>query len=187
MRKLRMFFLLGGLVVVIAGLALLAVNLRAGDKAPAVGTDAPDFTLNSQDGKPLSLHDFRGKWVVLYFYPKDMTKGCTIEAHNFQRDLPEYDKKNAVILGVSVDSVDSHVEFCTKESLSFRLLSDESHEVVTKYGSLSKFGPITVAARNTFLIDPKGVIQKVYVKVNPNPHSAEVLAAIDDFRKGSSE
>jgi peroxiredoxin Q/BCP len=172
----------------IAALGLLPVLAYAADPGlPAVGTTAPDFTLKSQEGKTVNLHDFKGKWVVLYFYPKDMTQGCTIEAHNFQRDLPQYDKKNAVILGVSVDSVDSHVQFCTKESLSFRLLSDERHEVVAKYGSVAKFGTAEVAARNTFIIDPKGVIQKVYEKVNPMPHSAEVLAALDDFRKGSSE
>src|ERR1022692_4681651 len=126
--------------------------------APSVGSLAPEFTLNSQEGAPVSLADYRGKWVVLYFYPKDMTQGCTIEAHNFQRDLAQYDKAKAVILGVSVDSVDSHQQFCTKESLTFKLLSDESHAVVAKYGSM---GP-AVAARNTFLIDPKGIIRKVY-------------------------
>jgi peroxiredoxin Q/BCP len=109
-----------------------------------------------------------------------MTQGCTIEAHNFQRDLAQYDKQNAVILGVSVDSVDSHVQFCTKESLTFKLLSDEKHEVVTKYGSMGA----AVAARNTFLIDPKGVIRKVYTKVSPNPHSEEVLAALAELHKG---
>src|ERR1700761_1137369 len=113
-------------------LATAGTAVRAAD-VPAVGSPAPDFTLKSQEGKTVNLHDFKGKWVVLYFYPKDMTQGCTIEAHNFQRDLPEYDKKNAVILGVSVDTVDSHVQFCTKESLTFRLLADETHEVTTKY------------------------------------------------------
>src|ERR1700680_56918 len=121
-------------------LALLVVvthqTARAADPIPSVGTAAPDFTLKSQEGKTVSLHDFKGKWVVLYFYPKDMTPGCTIEAHNFQRDQAQYDKKNAAIVGVSVDAVDSHVEFCTKEGLTFKLLSDEKHEVVNKYGSV---------------------------------------------------
>src|SRR5580693_2899336 len=82
--------------------------VSADSNLPSVGSAAPDFTLNSQEGTPVSLKDFRGKWVVLYFYPKDMTTGCTIEAHNFQRDQPQYSERNAVVLGVSVDSVDSH-------------------------------------------------------------------------------
>jgi thioredoxin-dependent peroxiredoxin len=170
------------------GLALLVVAMPAlhaaiaDDNAPmpAVGQQAPDFKLNSQEGTPVSLHDYKGKWVILYFYPKDMTQGCTIEAHNFQRDLAQYDAKGAVILGVSVDPVDSHKEFCTKESLTFKLLSDTSHEVVTKYGTLRTYGngpnAMVAANRNTFLINPQGVIVKVYTNVNPTPHSEAVLA-----------
>jgi peroxiredoxin Q/BCP len=162
-----------------------AVIVTADDapQPPAVKTMAPDFTLKSQEGKTVSLKDYRGKWVVLYFYPKDMTPGCTIEAHNFQRDQDMYTKKNAAILGVSVDPIDSHVEFCTKENITFKLLSDASKEVITKYGSVQKFGQNTVAARNTFLIDPKGTIQKEFIKVDPNPHSGEVLAALAELQK----
>src|SRR5262249_19328014 len=106
---------IGGLFVA-GGVAVIGGGKNgAGDKAPAGGTAAPDFTLNSQEGKPVSLHDFKGKWVVLYFYPKDMTSGCTVEAHNFQRDLPKYEAKNAVILGVSMQDEKSHQEFCAKE------------------------------------------------------------------------
>ena len=152
--------------------------LKEGDKAPS-------FSLPSDKGETISLKDLKGKTVVLYFYPKDMTPGCTIEAHNFQRDQAQYDKKNAAIVGVSVDPVDSHVEFCTKESITFRLLADVNHEVVKKYASTQKFGNNEVAARNTFLIDPKGTIRKVYTKVDPNPHSAEVLAALTELQKGS--
>jgi peroxiredoxin len=96
---------------------------------PTVGAMAPDFTLNSQENTPVSLHDFKGKWVVLYFYPKDQTPGCTIEAHGFTRDQDQYVKKNAVVLGVSVDTVDSHKEFCAKDGINFKLLSesDERH------------------------------------------------------------
>jgi peroxiredoxin Q/BCP len=158
-------------------------ELRAADM-PAEGSKAPDFTLQSQEGKTVSLHDFRGQWVVLYFYPKDMTKGCTIEAHNFQRDQAQYDAKKAAIVGVSVDSVDSHQQFCTKENLTFKLLADPSHDVVEKYGSLQTFGANTVAARNTFIIDPKGVIRKIYVKVSPMPHSEQVLAELATLQKG---
>lgn len=150
---------------------------------PAVGSMAPDFTLSSQEGKTVSLHDYKGQWVVLYFYPKDFTSGCTIEAHNFERDQPQYTAKKAAILGVSVDTVDSHQQFCTKESLTFKLLADPDKTVVTKYASTMTFGKNVVAARNTFLIDPKGVIRKVFVKVDPNPHSTELLAAIDELKK----
>src|ERR1700678_500001 len=147
--------------------------VRAADDVPTVGTVAPDFTLSSQEGKKVSLHDYRGQWVVLYFYPKDMTPGCTIEAHNFQRDQPQYDAKKAAILGVSADSVDSHVQFCTKENLTFKLLADPDKKVIGAYGSLMANG--MMAARNTFIIDPNGVIRKVYTGVKPNPHSEEVL------------
>ena len=169
------------------GAALLAAGaaVYAANTPPTEGSKAPDFTLKSQEGKEVSLNDFKGKWVVLYFYPKDMTPGCTIEAHNFQRDQPQFDKKNAVIVGVSLDTVDSHVQFCTKENLTFKLLSDPEHVVTEKYGSLGSFGTMTVANRNTFLIDPKGVIRKVYLKVDPNPHSKEVLAELDQLERKS--
>ncbi|MGA3344536.1 MAG: peroxiredoxin [Terracidiphilus sp.] len=145
---------------------------------PSVGQSAPTFTLPSQDGTPVSLASYRGKWVVLYFYPKDMTPGCTIEAHNFQRDQAKFDAANAVILGVSVDTPDSHKQFCTKEGLTFHLLADPDHKVVDAYGSLGHFGPMTIANRNTFLIDPTGKIVKVWTKVDPSVHSNEVLAAL---------
>ena len=164
-------------------IAALMVLVASAAEAPTAGTKAPDFTLKSQEGKTVSLHDFKGKWVVLYFYPKDFTQGCTIEAHNFQADQDKYTKMNAAIVGVSVDTVDSHQQFCTKENLSFKLLADEKHEVVNTYGSTQKFGDAEVAARNTFLVDPQGTIRKVFLKVNPNPHSAEVLTALADLQK----
>jgi thioredoxin-dependent peroxiredoxin len=165
--------------------ALLIACAVAGAAAPipAAGTAAPAFTLPSQEGHQVNLKDYRGKWVVLYFYPKDFTNGCTIEARNFQRDLDQYTGKNAVILGVSVDSVDSHEQFCTKETLTFKLLSDTKADVVSMYGSAVQRGDATMAARTTFLIDPSGVIRKVYEKVNPNPHSEEVLADIAALQK----
>jgi thioredoxin-dependent peroxiredoxin len=166
--------------VLALSLCLAAPALRAADM-PAAGAPAPDLTLQSQEGKTVSLKDFRGQWVVLYFYPKDMTQGCTIEAHNFQRDLSQYTARHAVILGVSADSIDSHQQFCTKESLTFRLLANPAKDVISAYGSLAPNG--MVAARNTFLIDPNGVIRKVYTKVNPNPHSEEVLAELAELEK----
>jgi peroxiredoxin Q/BCP len=165
-------------------LAVAVVTVHAADQPmPSVGQDAPGFTLPSQDGSQISLDSFHGKWVVLYFYPKDMTTGCTIEAHNFQRDQAQFDARNAVIVGVSVDSLDSHKQFCTKENLTFRLLSDPDHKVVDAYGSLGHFGPMTIASRNTFLIDPQGKIVKEWVKVDPSHHSEEVLAALDELKK----
>src|SRR5437879_9537433 len=112
-------------VIVLLDGVLVVRAVRTGGKAPSSGATAPDFTLNSQDGKPLSLHDLRGKWVVLYFYPKDFTSGCTKEAHNFQRDLPQYEQKNAIILGVSVQDEATHQKFCAKEGLGFNLLAED--------------------------------------------------------------
>lgn len=173
-------------VVVVAGLGVFAVHGFAADESamPQVGQTAPNFTLNSQEGKPVSLDSFRGKWVVLYFYPKDMTTGCTIEAHNFQRDQEKYQKANAVVVGVSVDSVDSHKEFCAKDGLNFTLLSDQEKKVVAEYGSLGSYAGFKIANRNTFLIDPQGKIVKVWTKVDPTPHSEEVLAALKGFEGG---
>jgi peroxiredoxin Q/BCP len=123
---------------VLAAAILFAVSPLTGHAAdqtlPAVGQTAPGFTLPSQDSSQISLESFRGKWVVLYFYPRDMTPGCTIEAHNFQRDLPKFEAQDAVILGVSVDTPDSHKTFCTKEGLTFRLLADPDHAAVDAYG-----------------------------------------------------
>jgi|SRR5450432_664522 peroxiredoxin Q/BCP len=174
-----------GVLAVFALVALLVSRARAGDKAPAVGTAAPDFTLNSQDGKPVSLHDFKGKWVVLYFYPKDMTTGCTIEAHNFQRDLSKYDGKNAVILGVSMQDEKSHQEFCAKEGLNFKLLADNNKVVSEKYDAVMNMGVMKLSARHTFLIDPDGKVRKVWNDVDVKKHSDEVLASIDELQKSS--
>jgi len=176
-RTILSFALAAGLLLVTAGSAARAAEI------PTVGSQAPDFTLKSQENKTVNLHDFKGKWVVLYFYPKDMTQGCTIEAHNFQADQAKYDALNAAIVGVSVDPVDSHVEFCTKENLTFKLLADVDHKVINMYGSTQKFGNNEVAARNTFLVDPNGVIRKEFIKVDPTPHSKEVLAALGELAK----
>jgi peroxiredoxin Q/BCP len=152
---------------------------------PQAGQAAPTFTLPSQDGTPTSLSAFKGKWVVLYFYPKDMTSGCTLEAHNFQQDAEKYQKMNAVIVGVSVDTVDSHKQFCAKEGLNFKLLSDADKKVVVEYGSLGNYMGIKIAKRNTFLISPEGKIVKVWTGVDPKTHSAEVLAELSgDEKKG---
>jgi peroxiredoxin Q/BCP len=129
------------------------------------------------------LKDYRGKWVILYFYPKDQTPGCTREAHNFQIDQAKYNERNAVILGVSVASVDSHKKFCTKEGLSFKLLADREGRVSQEYGSLTNLGVTKFSARHTFLIDPAGRVAKTYSSVDPSRHSEEVLAALDQLQK----
>jgi len=172
------------LAVALVGMAYPAMHAPAAfaddQPVPAVGSVAPDFTLNSQEGKPISLHDFKGKWVVLYFYPKDQTPGCTIEAHAFQRDQAQYEAKNAVVVGVSVDTVESHKEWCAKDGMSFKMLSDADKKVVAMYGSTMTIPQApqlgTLAARNTFIIDPTGKIVKEFIKVNPQGHSEEVLA-----------
>jgi peroxiredoxin Q/BCP len=172
-----------GLVVILAAVAVRYNVAHAGDKAPAVGTAAPDFTLQSQENKAVSLHDYKGKWVVLYFYPKDFTSGCTVEAHNFQRDQAKYDAKNAVIIGVSMQDPDSHQKFCTKEGLSFKLLADTDSRVSTTYDAVMNLGVTKLSARHTFLIDPNGVVQKMYTDVKPEKHSEEVLAALNELEK----
>jgi len=173
-RRLAIFLLAA---MVLAGVAAAA----DAPAVPAAGTAAPSFSLTSNEGKPVSLSDFKGKWVVLYFYPKDFTSGCTLEAHNFQRDLSKYEADNAVILGVSLDSAKSHEDFCAKEGLHFKLLSDPDGKVSTAYGSVMQHEGQTYSARNTFVIDPKGNIAKVYTGVKPASHSDEVLAALKDL------
>src|SRR5215471_15363148 len=175
-------------VIVAVSLLVGLVTARASRdaaKAPAVGAPAPDFTLNAQDGKPVHLQDFRGQWVVLYFYPKDFTSGCTKEAHNFQRDLALFEEKHAVILGVSGQDEVSHEKFCTAEGLYFKLLADAHCELSARYGSVVNLGVAKLSARHTFLIDPSGVIRKVYLKVDPARHSAEILADLTELQKAS--
>jgi len=157
--------------------------LRGTGNSPVVGSAAPDFTLPSQDGQPVTLSALRGQWVVLYFYPKDFTSGCTVEAHNFQRDLSEYQKRNAVILGVSVQDEKSHKQFCAKEGLNFKLLADTHKEVSKSYDSILNLGIAKLSSRHTFLVDPQGVVRKVWLNVDVAKHSTDVLAALDDFEK----
>lgn len=167
-------------MAMIAGLVTAGIAApRAGADVLQTGTKAPNFSLPSQEDTNVSLSQYKGKWVVLYFYPKDMTTGCTIEAHNFQRDLPKYSALNAVVLGVSLDTVESHKTFCTKDSLTFKLLADPDHKVIDEYGvPLTARGDMKFAQRDTFLISPAGKIVKVWTGVNPNTHSEEVLGAI---------
>src|SRR6185436_17008187 len=164
--------------------AVLACNrASAVNELPAVGAAAPGFNLTTNEGKQVSLNDFKGKWVVLYFYPKDFTQGCTIEARNFQRDIAKYEAINTVILGVSVDNAESHKEFCAKEGLNFKLLADTDAKVSEQYGSIMEYNGAKLSARNTFIIDPQGKIVKVFPKVKVGGHSEEVLAALATLQK----
>jgi thioredoxin-dependent peroxiredoxin len=166
------------LALVGAAVALVAWS-RAGRTAPpGVGETAPDFSAPSQDGSSVSLKDFRGHWLVLYFYPKDGTSGCTIEAHNFQRDLAKYEQANAVVIGVSVDSTGSHQEFCAKQGLEFKLIADTDKKISREYGSLMNLVVTKMASRNTFLIDPQGKIAQEWIGVEPGRHSSDVLMAL---------
>jgi peroxiredoxin Q/BCP len=173
------------LVVVVVLIVFLVPRFLTGSRgaAPGLGSLAPDFTLASQEGASVSLKDYRGSWVVLYFYPKDQTPGCTREAHNFQLDQPKYAERRAAVLGVSVDSVESHKKFCAREGLNFRLLSDSDGKVSGAYGSLTNLGIVKFAARHTFLIDPSGKVARAYTSVDPARHSEEVLAALDQLQK----
>jgi thioredoxin-dependent peroxiredoxin len=170
----------------LAVLAAIAVAWVASARAVTLdpGAAAPGFTLPSQENTPVSLADYKGKWVVLYFYPKDMSSGCSLEAHNFQRDQAKYDAVNAVVLGVSLDSVKSHETFCTKDSLSFKLLADPDHKVTDAYGVPVMMTPIgKLAQRDTFLISPEGRIVKFWKVKDIKAHSDEVLAAIAAEKK----
>jgi peroxiredoxin Q/BCP len=170
-------------VLVVGALFMVPLLVGAEGEQPSVGAAAPEVVLKSNEGKQVKLKDYKGKWVVLYFYPKDFTSGCTLEAHNFQRDLAKYEQMNAVVLGVSVDTAESHKDFCTKEGLSFKLLSDPEGKVSTAYGSVMEYQGMKLSARNTFLIDPKGKIARVFVKVKPAGHSDEVLQALAELQK----
>jgi len=164
-------------------ITLALVRAAETQKQLEVGKPAPNFSLTTGDGSQVSLKDYRGKWVVLYFYPKDFTTGCTMEARNFQRDLTKYEQAGTVVLGVSVDTAQSHKEFCTKEGLNFKLLADPDAKVSTEYGSVMDYKGAKLAARNTFIINPQGEIAKVYTGVKPAEHSELVLKDLAELKK----
>ncbi|AFY82298.1 peroxiredoxin [Oscillatoria acuminata] len=154
-----------------------------GGKLPAIGEPAPEFILPTNTGNGnISLSDYRGQWVVLYFYPKDFTSGCTLEARRFQQDLPKYIDRNAQILGVSADSVDSHAEFCDSEGLRFPLLADTDGAVSKAYGSWMP----PMSMRHSFMIDPEGILRETFLGVRPATHSVEVLARLDELLNSAS-
>ena len=166
---------------------LLAIALWLGFNLPANALGGPQLPLdqpaplfelpsNTGDGD-VGLEDYRGKWVVLYFYPQDFTPGCTLEAQRFQRDLPQYQALNAQVIGVSVDDVQSHEAFCDAEGLKFPLLADVEGEVSKTYGSLLS----GMSLRHTYLIDPDGILRERFLGVRPATHSQEVLARLQEL------
>ena len=143
------------------------------------GKPAPDFELSSDTGERVKLSSLRGKPVVLYFYPKDDTPGCTAQACGIRDVYADFRERGAVVLGVSLDTVEGHKAWCSKDTFSFKLLADPDHKVVDAYGvPLMTHGDMKYAARDTFLISPSGKIVKVWEKVDPNVHSTDVLAEI---------
>lgn len=152
-----------------------------GGPQPPLDEPAPDFALPTDDGRErLSLADFRGQWLVLYFYPKDGTPGCTLEAQRFQQDLAAYAERNAQIVGVSADDLSSHSRFRENEGLSYPLLADVKGEISKRYGSwLAPF-----SLRHTYIIDPEGVLRANFTAVRPVIHSKEVLAKLDELQAG---
>jgi thioredoxin-dependent peroxiredoxin len=175
----------------VAFAALLAwlggAHAQAQTPAPAVGSLAPEFKLEDQNGKSQELKSYRGKWVALYFYPKDQTPGCTTQACEFRDNIFAFREAGAVILGVSVDDVQSHKEFSEKHGLPFPILADPSKETAKKYGVLKSYlGTLELAKRDTFLIDPQGRIVKHYPDVNPKGHSQIVLNDIKALQKKTS-
>jgi peroxiredoxin Q/BCP len=158
---------------------LFRINIMA---APTLkpGDDAPNFSLPDNQGRQVSLNDFKGKWVVLYFYPKDDTPGCTTEACHFRDDFKLLENLGAQVVGMSIDDSFSHKKFAEKYNLPFPLLSDASGEVASLYGALNNFLVIKLAKRYTYLINPQGKIAKIYLSVDTSKHSQEI---IEDLKK----
>jgi peroxiredoxin Q/BCP len=166
---------------------LTALGLQGAHAAELeAGAMAPAFALNDQENKTHALADYRGRWVVLYFYPKDDTPGCTTEACNFRDDLPALRALNVQILGVSMDDTRSHASFAEKFHLPFPLLADTDGSVATAYGSLWSIGPLRIAKRHTFVIDPDGRVAKIYRNVRPTDHSRELQQDLKELQKAAS-
>lgn len=157
-----------------------AAELKVGDKAP-------QFSLVNQNGETLSLQDYQGKWVVLYFYPKNDTPGCTTEACSFRDNINRLIAQQAVVLGVSLDDQESHAEFAKKYKLPFDLLADEEGEVTSKYGALLDLKVVKFAKRHSFIIDPQGLIAKIYRQVSPKEHVREVMADLNALQQSNKQ
>lgn len=156
-------------------IAFLGYRNYSAANTPKPGTKAPNFNLPNAKGEMVSLADLQGNWVVLYFYPKDDTPGCTKEACSFRDDMHKLEKLNAKVIGVSVDDGESHADFAQKYSLPFPLLTDADGLVAKKYGALTNLGVTKIAKRYTFLIDPDGVLRKSYLSVDTSKHSQQII------------
>ena len=167
-------------VLVAGGLLLWRMSAASKRNEPGVGVPAPDFSLPDQNGRLRSLAEFRGKWLVLYFYPRDDTPGCTRQACAFRDDRQNLAALGAEVVGVSVDDVESHLDFAKEHRLPFPLLADAGGAVAARYGSIRNFGLIKLARRNTFLIDPQGRVAKVYLSASSSGNAQEVL---EDLRR----
>lgn len=166
-------------VLVLLALAITAIRIAHAGPTPEPGSPAPVFTLPDAKQQNHSLKDYAGQWLVLYFYPKDDTLGCTKEACSFRDDMFQLEKLGAKVVGISVDDSASHAKFAEKYSLPFPLLSDADGKVADSYGALTNLGIIKIAKRYTYLIDPKGQIAKHYLSVDTSKHSQQI---IDDLK-----
>jgi peroxiredoxin Q/BCP len=168
---------------IISALLILGVNsVQATDKPVKIGNQAPDFTLSDQNNQPQTLSNMQGKWLVLYFYPKDETPGCVAEACSFRDNIVAIKAKNTVVWGVSVDNNQSHADFSKHHQLPFTLLADPDGKVAQRYGSLLNLLVFKVAKRHSFIIDPQGHIVKIYRHVTPKAHVAEILEALEKLQ-----
>ena len=158
-------------------------NSASSDQKQWVGKPAPSFKLQDQNAKWHELKQYQGKWIVLYFYPKDDSPGCTQEANQFKALYPQFSKNNAVVLGVSLDDVQSHQKFSKKLGLNFPILADNNHQLANQLGIVRNLGIAKIAKRETFLIDPQGTVVYHYSSVNTQTHAGQVLADIQKFSK----
>ena len=175
-------------LVLVAGVVALALflwlaNARVARNLPKAGDAAPGFTLPDQNAKPHTLEEFRGKWLVMYFYPRDDTPGCVEQAMQFRNSMREIEGLGAAVCGISVDDSASHAAFALKYKLPFALLADRSGQVAARYGSLLNLGVFRIAKRNTFLVDPQGKVAKVYVGVNAGRNAQDVVEDLRAIKK----
>jgi len=173
-------------IFILIAIALVFYLLRANVMAAPIlkiGDDAPTFTLPDSQGNQVNLTDYKGKWLVLYFYPKDDTPGCTTEACHFRDDFKFLESLGAKVVGVSIDDSFSHKKFAEKYNLPFPLLSDSSGEIASRYGALNNFLVIKLAKRYTYLINPQGKIAKIYLSIDTSKHSQEIIEDLKPLKQ----